>query len=196
MKRRTMKLQAAGLLLAVSGLTALPAAPLAAQTPIDEMPGYFPLELLDVLAPEDVSIEINLRGAMLRMISSFTDEEDPEFAALVAGLDAVHVRSGEFDPNEMADVGARVAAGQRWLQDNGWLAMLRVRDEGEEVYIYTREVGVEIVGLAILALESGEATAINLIGRIDPDQIGRLAAGFGGGGLEDLQERLDREVDR
>jgi hypothetical protein len=196
MRRRTIKLRAAGLLLALSGLTPLFAAPLAAQTPLDEMPGYFPLELLSVLAPEDVSIEINLRGAMLRMISSFTGDEDPEFAALVAGLDAVHVRSGEFDPAEMADVSSRVAAGQRWLRDNGWLAMLRVQDEGDEIYIYTREMGVDIVGLAILALESGEATAINLIGRIDPDQIGRLAEGFAVGSLEDLQERIDQEVDR
>ncbi len=194
MKRRTTKLRIAGLLLALSGLT-LPAQ-LAAQTPLDELPGYFPLELLNVLPSEDVSIEINLRGAMLRMISSFTGDTDPEFAALVAGLDAVHVRSGDFDPAEMAAVSERIAAGQRWLQDHGWLAMLRVQDDGEEVYIYSRESGAEIMGLAILAVESGEATAINLIGRIDPDQIGRLAEGFAVGSLEDLQERIDQEIDQ
>ena len=32
--------------------------------------------------------------------------------------------------------------------------------------------------------------------RIDPDQIGRLAAGFGAGGMEDLQQRIDSEVER
>ena len=162
---------------------------------LEDQPGYFPLEHLDLLSEQEVSLEINLRGAMLKMISALTGAEDPGFARLVAGLEAVHVRSGEVDPAHADAVRNRVAAGQQWLADNGWLALLRVQEEGEEVYVYTREQGGDIVGMAILALDAGEATAINLVGRISPDQIGRLAAGFSISGLEHVQERIDTEED-
>jgi Domain of unknown function (DUF4252) len=67
----------------------------------------------------------------------------------------------------------------RWLEDRGWKATLKVRDEGEETYIYLKETGGKIDGLTLLSLSPGEeAVAINIVGRIDPAQIGRLAQHF------------------
>ena len=54
-----------------------------------------------------------------------------------------------------------------------------MRDEGEETYIYLKETGGKIDGLTLLSLSPGdEAVVINIVGRIDPEQIGRLAQHF------------------
>ena len=155
----------------------LPAA-VAAQPQLEKLPGFFPAEYLDLVSPEDASVEINLHGAMLNLISAFAGDDDPEFAQLVGALDAIRVRSGEFAPADSAAVRGRLGAALDWLDGNGWLAMVRVREPGEEIHIYSREQDGDLVGFTILAIEEEEATAINLIGRIDPSQLVRLVEGL------------------
>lgn len=191
---RTERVRARTLwVLALLPVLALPG-PSSAQTDLSELPGYFPTELLELVPADAVSVEVNLQGAMLKMIGAFAGDAEPEFASLVAALDAIRVRSGEFDPADAAEISRRLAAGQSWLSDNGWLAMVRVRDGDEEVYVYSREEQGDLVGFTILALEGGEATAVNLIGRIDPQQLQRLISGLDLGVLEDV-ELGDLEAD-
>ena len=52
---------------------------------------------------------------------------------------------------------------------------MRVRDQGQETFIYMKEQDGRIVGLTVLTFKPGEeAAVINIAGRIDPAQIGRL----------------------
>lgn len=158
-----------------------------AQTDLTELPGYFPAEFLDLVPTGSMSVEINLQGAMLRMIGAFAGDEEPEFASLVAALDGIRVRSGEFEPGQADAIAAQVRAGQGWLDANGWLPMVRVRDEGEEIYVYSREQGGNLVGFTIMAIEEGEATAVNLIGNVNPDKLERLISGLDLGILDDIE---------
>ena len=164
-----------------------------AHQPLDTQPGYFPDEYLDLLDPDDVAIEVNIQGAMLRMIAAFAGAEDPEFAALVTSLHGIRVRSGEIAPEDYEAVRQRVASGRKWLEDHGWLAMVRVKEEDEEVYVYSREQEGELLGLTVLALEDSEVTAVNLIGRIDPMQLARLVEGLDLGVLDDIDLGLDQK---
>ncbi len=159
---------------------------------LDTQPGYFPDEHLELLAPDDVAIEINLQGAMLRMIAAFAGAEDPEFAALVGALHGIRVRSGEIAPGDLEAVRKRLTSAQKWLRDHGWLAMVRVREDGEEIYVYSREQEGDLVGLTVLVLEESEVTVVNLIGRIDPNQLARLVEGLDLGVLDDIDLRLER----
>lgn len=162
-----------------------------AQTQLDTLPGYFPTEHLDLVDPGEASVEINLQGAMLRMISAFTGEDDPEFARLVAALDGIRVRSGAVAPADLPELRRRIRAGQTWLEKHGWLAMVRVQDGDEEVHVYTREDGGALVGMTILALEEGEVTAVNLVGRVDPALLAHLAQGLDLDALEDVHRKLE-----
>lgn len=158
-----------------------------AQTELVELPGFFPAEFLDLVPSDAVSVEVNLQGAMLKMIGAFAGDDEPEFASLVGALDAIRVRSGEFDSDQAGAVAERLKAGQAWLEANGWLPMVRVREDGEEIYVYSREQGGDLVGFTILAVEAGEATAVNLVGRIDPAQLERLISGLDLGILDDVE---------
>jgi hypothetical protein len=174
----------------VLALCLAPAGPAGAQTPLESLPGFFPAEYLDLVDPETATIEINLQGAMLRMISAFTGEEDPEFARLVEALDGIRVRSGSVSAQDLPRLRRRIEAGRSWLEDHGWLTLVRVQDAEEEVFVYTREAEGMLVGLTVLAIEGGEVTAVNLVGRVDPALLVHLAEGLDLDSLDAVHGRL------
>lgn len=164
--------------------------PLVADSQLESEPGYVPLEHMGILEPGDVTVEVNLRGAILEMVAAFAGEADPEFSDLVKGLKAVTVRTGEIDLSDSGEVQARIAKGIAWLDGNGWLPIVKVKEDEEQIYVYTRETGGLIVGIAVIAFEGTEATAVNLVGSIDPAQVGRLARGLDIDVLADVDMRI------
>src|SRR5262249_19675378 len=100
---------------------------------------------------------------------------------LVSGLQAIRVQVAPLKDLDAEKVRARMDQAVRWLEAKGWTAVVRTREKGAESYIYTREIQGQILGLAVLSLEPGkEAAVINIVGRLDPDQLGRLAPGLPG----------------
>src|SRR5215470_7517281 len=61
-----------------------------------ELPGYIPLEQLGLFSHQELSIEVNLAGPLLRMVSESTRGSDPEFSHLIAELKAIRVRVVEL----------------------------------------------------------------------------------------------------
>ena len=146
-----------------------------AQTPLDELPGYFPLEDLGILGEDELRVEINLMRPLLRLVAAGVRADEPEFAELLADLDAVRVRVASLEDLDVREVRGNLARAAGWLEDHGWQTTVRMHEDDEDLYIYLREVDGEIAGLAILALEAGgEAAVINIVGRMEPSQLERL----------------------
>ncbi len=140
-----------------------------------DQPGYFPLETLGILAREDLSVEINLQGAMLRMVAGAVRAAEPDFAGLIENLAAVRVHIAPGDKLDLAKVSKRIRTATDWLEDNNWQAIVRTRDDDDdETYVYSHETDGEIDGMAILVMEPTEVAVINIIGGIDLEQIERL----------------------
>lgn len=142
-------------------------------------PGYVPLEKLDLFPQEKLSVEINIEGALLSLVAAGSKQSDPEFSSLMAGLKAIKVQAIPLKGLDESSLRTKIGRTVRWLEDRGWKSTLKVRDEGEETYIYLKETAGKIDGLTLLSLSPGEeAVVINIVGRIDPAQIGRLAQHF------------------
>ena len=146
--------------------------------PIEEHPGYFPIDELQFLSPDDLSVEINLRGAMLRLIGKVAADDDPEFALVMKNLEAIRVQIAPTDRLQADTVRKGLDTGVAMLENLGWYRMVLTRDEGEEVHIYGREDEGGLQGLTVLAIEDEEVIVLNLVGRIDPDQLGSLMSGL------------------
>ena len=157
-------------------LGALCAPPGWAQDSREAHPGYFPLEELGILTRDQLSVEINLKRPMLRLVAAFTRGEEPAFAALIANLELVSVRVAELEELDAAKVRDNIGRAAGWLDDNGWDVIVRMREDDEETYIYSREDDGEIAGLAILAIDvaGGEVAVINIVGKIDWSQLEKL----------------------
>lgn len=138
-------------------------------------PGYLRLQDLDAFPQDKLSVEINIEGALLRMVAAATRRDDPDFSSIMAGLKSIQVQVLPVAGVDADFLRTRVGRIVRLLEDRGWTSTLRVREKGEETYIYLKETDGKIAGLTLLSLEAGnEAVLINIAGRIDPAQIGQL----------------------
>lgn len=169
----------AALLLAVFLGPAVPAAH--SQTPqtMKGQPGYLPIEQLNLFPPEKLSVEINIEGPLLRMIAAAARQDDPGFASVIAGLKGITLQAFPLKGVDATAVKARIAGAVRWLEGHAWTSSIKVRDQGAETYVYLKQSGDRIDGLTLLSVSPGdEAVVINIVGTIDPAQLGRIGRKF------------------
>jgi hypothetical protein len=141
--------------------------------------GFLPLDELDIFPADKLSVEINLDGALLRMVAEATKGSDPDLARLLSGLRSIRVQVLPLEGEDESSVKSSIGRAIRWLDGQGWKSTMRVRDKGDETHIYLKEADGKVMGMTVLALEhGGEAVVINIAGRFDPADIGRISRGL------------------
>ena len=170
----------------IATLAIFAVAPAAAQPPSQPPAGYFPIDELALLDPEVVSVDINLTGAMLRLVGAAVFEEEPELSGLVNQLESLRVLIAAVEDVDLERLDQGIGRGVAHLEALGWQRVVKVRDEGEQVHIYVREADGQIGGLTILAVDPvDEVVLINLAGIIDVEQIAQVARAFDVGSVEE-----------
>jgi len=123
-------------------------------------------------------VDVTVDEAMLKQSSGLlSGKGNPAAAAAMQGLKGVYVKSFEFDDDggyTQADVDAVIAQLKA-----PWTKMLSVREKGERVEMYVWREGDTPGGLALIAAEEKELTIVNLIGRIDLQQLSALGGVMG-----------------
>ena len=148
-------------------------------------PGFVPLAELNLFPQDKLSAEVNLDGTILRLVAAAVKGEDPGFSSMIASLRSINVQVFPLAGTDAGAIKTKIGHAVHWLEDRGWNASLRVKEKGEETYIYLKEQDGQIVGLTVLSFQPGEeAAVINIAGRIDPAQIGRLGQRLDVPGLE------------
>ena len=149
-----------------------------AQKLTDE-PGYVPFAELGLFPRENLSVEINLGGGLIKLVAAATKKDDPELSSLLGGLKNIQLQVLPLDEKEPGALKAKVDRAVRWLEGKGWTAVVKVREGSEETFIYLKQIGDQIVGLTVLSFSPGdEAALINIVGRIDPEQLSRIGEGL------------------
>ena len=149
-----------------------------AQKLTDE-PGYVPFAELGLFPRENLSVEINLGGGLIKLVAAATKKDDPELSSLLGGLKNIQLQVLPLDEKEPGALKAKVDRAVRWLEGKGWTAVVKVREGSEETFIYLKQTGDQIVGLTVLSFSPGdEAALINIVGRIDPEQLSRIGEGL------------------
>ena len=143
---------------------------------LEEQPGYFPIDRFDILSSDSMSMEINLGSALLGLVAASLAESEPELAGLIGGLEAIRVRVAEADDFDIESVRSGLGAATDWLDENDWSPMLRLREDDEEVYVYSRITDGTMRGITVLAIESGgEAVLVNIVGSLDAASLAGIA---------------------
>lgn len=165
--------------IALLAIWATGAAAAAEEPPLEEHPGYFDLDGLGVVDPDGSSVDINLQGAMLRLVGAAVLREEPELAELVSQMRAMRVLVAPVDDLEPEKTTAAIAHGVSRLENLKWQRVVRVKEEGEQVHVYLKEVEGEIHGLTLFVFDpTDEMTLINIAGRVDVDLLGALSQAF------------------
>ncbi len=148
------------------------------------------MEVIPATIDLEPSLEVHIKGAILRLAAAATEREDPELAEMLLGLRAIRVYGYSADfwndglVSDLQDLAAGMAAE---LDAGGWDIMIRVRERDERVHVYLREIDTVIQGMMVMVIDEEEAVFINITGTLDPAQIGRIGSRFDIDALEDLE---------
>lgn len=149
---------------------------------------------LDSLGVSDTDHVLSLSvGPTLLHFAANHIEEDPETQALLRSLEGVRVRIYEID-GDASRVAGRMDRMSSKLQDDGWEAVMTIREGSEQVHMLMRLVDGRICGMTVLVSDGeSEAVIVNLMGEIQPEQFSEVmvaldvdAAGVGDIEGEDL----------
>jgi len=139
------------------------------------------LKHLDKLADKATDkVEVTLDGSLLKLAAKFLSDDPDEVKVkkLVAGLKGIYVRTFEFE-KEGEYSAADVTAIRKQL-DSGWSRIVDVvsKKDGENAEVYLKTGGAD-GGLAIICAGAKELTIVNIVGRIDLDELSELGGNMG-----------------
>lgn len=158
-------------------LAALLALPVMAQEDaLKGYPGYVDFGELNSVFGEP-SVQISVGESLLGLVGSLSASEDPETAELFKRLNGVRVNV--FETESMAagavdlirDISSK-------LSDRGWESVVTVNSQDEQVRIFMKINEDRIDGITVMAVEESEAVFVNVIGDINPAQLGKVMENF------------------
>lgn len=190
-RRTRRRLPTALLLVAVLAITAAVVAPAhAGKNDHRSHPAYVDgAQFLDMADPDGSLIEVNIKGKLLKLLTSrAVRRHDEQIASILADLVSVQAVMAEIGPSERDHARQRLSTVARRLIDDGWERFVRVRENSEEFSAYVHfDREDEIDGIVVLGfLEKKEVLFVNLAGRVDMEKISILGERLGVPGLEDL----------
>jgi Domain of unknown function (DUF4252) len=148
-----------------------------AQAPQITVPSF-----VDLKATAADSVELTVGPLLLGMAGWLIDAHDQDSANLkktVLGLRSVQVRHYQFRESFVYPK-ADLDALRTQLSQPGWSQLVKVRDrqKKEDVDIYVALDNRVVSGVTIIASGERELTIINVIGKVDLDQIDGLRKTF------------------
>lgn len=126
--------------------------------------------------------DVTLDGTLLKFAAKFLSNDDPDQAKvkkLVAELKGIYVRTYEFaSEGEYSE--ADLAPIRSQLRSPGWARIVGVRSkkDHDNAEVYLKSGGSEPGGLAILCANPKELVVVNIVGKIDLDELSELGGNF------------------
>ena len=182
MKRLCFLIPAVACLLAVQTATAQ-------DLDLRNEPGYLDLDSINGWFDEEPWLEVNVKGALLRLVTEASRGEDPELSDVLRRLKAIEVRGYPLTPEQFDEIGRRTGDLAKQLEARGWDTVVRVREQNERVNIYMKVNEDVVAGLVVMVLEPDNeegAVFVNIVGDIDPEQIGKIGQKFNIDPLSDI----------
>jgi hypothetical protein len=155
-------------------LLALPA--IAQEDELKDLPGYVDFGDLSAAYGEP-KIIINLGGTMLNFVSMMSSEESPETSEMISKLKGIRVQIYTLDE----DVGAakdQFSQVKGDLKSSGWEPIVQVNEEDEQVLVYMKTVKGNMEGMTVMVVDEEEAVFVNVIGQLNPEELGRVMDTF------------------
>ena len=156
---------------------------------IEKMPGYVALdEFITIPTEAETSIEVFLKAPLLRMVSAATRRNEPELAEMIDGISLIRVQGFSVEAENLVRVREEIAGLASGMEESGWERVARIREGDELIHVYLKSNDDEVDGLMMMGFENpDEAVFVNIVGDIDPAQIGRLGSTLHISPLDSLQ---------
>jgi hypothetical protein len=122
-------------------------------------------------------ISINIGGTLLQFVGLMSEEGNPETSEMMSQLKGVRVFGYPIaeDPSVAKEKFDEVKS---TLKSKGWEPVVQVNEEDEQVLIYMKMNGSTMEGMTVMTVDNEEVMFINIIGKLDPKQLGKVMDGF------------------
>jgi hypothetical protein len=163
--------------LLTGALCALVAMPVMAQE--DELKGLAGyIDFGDLSATYgDPKISINIGGTLLQFVGAMAEESDSEASQIMSQLKGVRV-FGYPITNDPTVAKEKFGEVKSTLRTKGWEPVVQVNEDDEQVLIYMKMDGQSMEGMTVMTVDEEEVMFINIIGKLDPKELGRIMDNF------------------
>jgi len=146
-----------------------------------DAPGFVDFGDLETLTGNPPKVEVDLGGPMIRFLAAASREAEPDVADMMSKLKSIRVNVFELAPGSEEAAHLKLQSLAADLEARDWERAVVVREKGEAtVHMYMKLDGENVVGLTFMAVDDDdEAVFINIVGEVDPEKLGKLAARFG-----------------
>jgi hypothetical protein len=144
------------------------------QEALEKHPGYVDFKALGISGDQEPMVEVNIKGSLLRLLAGSEMSDDPELGPLLKRLLAIRVETYELDSLSAGDYKKTADRVAKVLEGRGWETIVSARERGERAKVCIKTQDSRIVGLFVIAVERDEAAFVNIVGEVDPDEIGKL----------------------
>jgi len=158
---------------ALAALLAMPA--MAQEDALKDLPGYVGFGELGAVYGEP-KVMINIGGTILKFVGAAA-KDDPEAAEIFSQLKGVRINvyDTKGDPDAAMQQLNQVKG---LLKTNHWEPIVQVNEDGEQAQIFLKVNGDKMEGLTVMAVNDEEAVFINIIGQLNPEQLGAVMDKF------------------
>ncbi len=151
----------------------------AAQAPdASQNPGYVDFGGLGLFTAEDLDVQVAVKAPMLQLVAAATRSADPDLATMVSRLQQIEVRVYKIGRSPRVTIRKKAREMAQQLQDQGWEAAMTIETREQQVYMHLKIESGKTQGLTAMMVGESEAVFLNIVGEVDPAQVGRLARKF------------------
>ena len=128
------------------------------------------------------TVDVNLDESLMQLASKVFDSKDPDEARakqLVNGLKGIYVKIFEFE-KEGEYAAADLESIRSQLRGTAWSKIVNVNSKkGGAVEVYLMSQASQVLGVAVLAVDTKEIVVVNILGNIDLEKLSDLEGQFG-----------------
>ncbi|MDZ7264445.1 MAG: DUF4252 domain-containing protein [candidate division KSB1 bacterium] len=160
-------------------LMAIPLLALSQEEDYSRYPGFVDLSKLNEFKNSNTTVEIFITKPLLSLIASSCKDDDPPLVKLISNL--VLIRVDQFSVDQKGAEGLKkfIQRTSDKLARDKWEKVIRVRDPNEHLEFFIKGEGKQVAGLLVMSIDtSGEATFVNIVGKIDMESLNKLGQQF------------------
>ncbi|PID56958.1 MAG: hypothetical protein CR986_09785 [Ignavibacteriae bacterium] len=152
-------------------------------------PGYANFGNLSALEDGEEITEILIEEKLLRMVAKFT-QDDEELSDMIGGLKLIKVNTFKVTTNNEQQLIQKAKLIDKDLISKRWdrIVKNKSKDNVTNVYVKTKS-DEDFEGLTVVSInKNGEASFVNIVGKINVDALGKLGAKFDIPGVDNIKK--------
>ncbi len=155
----------------------------------DSYPGYVDFGDLNIPENAEERVEIFLESPILKFVAKLSSAKEPEFGRFLEKIVLIKANIFSMEGGLNESLRERITSISNSLKSKNWQRAVYVKDKGDEFEIYMLLEGDKMHGLAVMGMDKGDDNAIfiNIVGEIDPEQLGKLSRRFNIPGIDSIQ---------